>query len=761
MDIRADVFSLGAILYELVCGRRCFEGESVMKVWIAIAKGDFVAPRRLFPSLPERMERAIEGALVPDRDQRISGVNELLKVWSNEEESPNLSAVLSAIDEATGRSTARVPPSFGARAGSDPALEYTYDSFDAPGPTREAHRSQEIENKPIQRSSDPALEYTYDSFDLPLETEEGSRESESPPDETETNVRADDKAAKSKRDGQRRLLFITALLIISLALINWPNPTPQSVTETDGALDGTESVQKTQPTGDPGGPGSKGASLSTARDAILAANLSDADLAIDGNAVATRDSVQGRSLLAITSFLRGRPTDAITHAEVAARLAIDKNGPSAQLAKLVVRSLAPGDSGKTLLKKWDALRRTRPGDPFIALSYLVWSRQLQPPGVLLASIRRTQEEFPEIPAFTVLALRAFQQTGQIDAWRQAARLAELKFPNNVWMNLEASRAELGQVDTSESLRKISRILERKKTLIEARAALADLLARTDDEAALMIHFIESQRDAVPSADRLWFLKTHGSTFAALGKLKGADKQWRFCLDQAKSDHDLPGALECASAALASFAWLAPVSSWTEWMTRMASLLSEPSLGSNVRQFYSLRLKWFKTRAALQQGRVDEVDEALITLSTLAEGAPSALVETPQVAELHFELAERSGDISAMGAALKALNSAQAIQGLPPTCVHRLRSSKFAQVSGDREDEKTELTAILNGDCRPLAQHHFIRADAQLSLAAALLAQNEPTKAKALLQRFKDEWRQADRDLPIVKRANTLFALASK
>ena len=159
--------------------------------------------------------------------------------------------------------------------------------------------------------------------------------------------------------------------------------------------------------------------------------------------------------------------------------------------------------------------------------------------------------------------------------------------------------------------------------------------------------------------------------------------------------------------------------------------------------------------------MDEVDEALITLSTLAEGAPSALVETPQVAELHFELAERSGDISAMGAALKALNSAQAIQGLPPTCVHRLRSSKFAQVSGDREDEKTELTAILNGDCRPLAQHHFIRADAQLSLAAALLAQNEPTKAKALLQRFKDEWRQADRDLPIVKRANTLFALASK
>ena len=51
VDGRADIFSLGAILYEMVCGQRCFEGQGVYEVLSAIQpdfllRGRFILPSR-------------------------------------------------------------------------------------------------------------------------------------------------------------------------------------------------------------------------------------------------------------------------------------------------------------------------------------------------------------------------------------------------------------------------------------------------------------------------------------------------------------------------------------------------------------------------------------------------------------------------------------------------------------------------------------------------------------------------------------------
>ncbi len=79
----SDVFSLGAILYELVTGRPAFDGESTLDVLNAIDRGVVVAPRELVPELPERMERAILAALVHDPAGRIQSAEELLIVWND------------------------------------------------------------------------------------------------------------------------------------------------------------------------------------------------------------------------------------------------------------------------------------------------------------------------------------------------------------------------------------------------------------------------------------------------------------------------------------------------------------------------------------------------------------------------------------------------------------------------------------------------------------------------------------------------------
>ena len=81
VDARADLFSLGVILYELACGTKPFPGGDILTIFTAIAAGDYVPPRELNPDIPARMERAIIGALEVDLERRIPDCRVLFEVW--------------------------------------------------------------------------------------------------------------------------------------------------------------------------------------------------------------------------------------------------------------------------------------------------------------------------------------------------------------------------------------------------------------------------------------------------------------------------------------------------------------------------------------------------------------------------------------------------------------------------------------------------------------------------------------------------------
>ncbi len=78
VDKRADVFALGAILFELYTGQQAFPGEDILTVMTAIAGGDYPPPRELAPNLPDRVVRAITGALVVKAAERIPDCDSLL-----------------------------------------------------------------------------------------------------------------------------------------------------------------------------------------------------------------------------------------------------------------------------------------------------------------------------------------------------------------------------------------------------------------------------------------------------------------------------------------------------------------------------------------------------------------------------------------------------------------------------------------------------------------------------------------------------------
>jgi len=76
-DHRTDIYSLGAILYEMVTGRVPFEGDSPYVIMNARTGGDPVAPRIINPQLSPAIEEIILHAMARDPAERQSTAAEL------------------------------------------------------------------------------------------------------------------------------------------------------------------------------------------------------------------------------------------------------------------------------------------------------------------------------------------------------------------------------------------------------------------------------------------------------------------------------------------------------------------------------------------------------------------------------------------------------------------------------------------------------------------------------------------------------------
>jgi serine/threonine-protein kinase len=88
VDARADVFAVGAVLYELVCGTRAFEAEDTVSLFNKVCAGDYRPVPELVPDVPARMVRAITGALEVDLNKRIPTVEALFDCWLTGSDGP-------------------------------------------------------------------------------------------------------------------------------------------------------------------------------------------------------------------------------------------------------------------------------------------------------------------------------------------------------------------------------------------------------------------------------------------------------------------------------------------------------------------------------------------------------------------------------------------------------------------------------------------------------------------------------------------------
>ena len=69
-DHRADIFAFGAVLYEVLTGRRAFDGSSQASVIAAILEREPVALSTLVPVAPPALDALVRGCLHKDPEER-------------------------------------------------------------------------------------------------------------------------------------------------------------------------------------------------------------------------------------------------------------------------------------------------------------------------------------------------------------------------------------------------------------------------------------------------------------------------------------------------------------------------------------------------------------------------------------------------------------------------------------------------------------------------------------------------------------------
>jgi len=78
LDYRSDMFSLGVVLYQMVCGRKPFIEDEQKSVMHKIRLEKYPPPRRLNPEIPRELERIMGRCMMKRKEDRFKSTQDLV-----------------------------------------------------------------------------------------------------------------------------------------------------------------------------------------------------------------------------------------------------------------------------------------------------------------------------------------------------------------------------------------------------------------------------------------------------------------------------------------------------------------------------------------------------------------------------------------------------------------------------------------------------------------------------------------------------------
>jgi len=98
VDVRGDIYSLGATLYAMVTGVVPFDNASPLDCWMKKIRNEFPPPRELNPALSERVDWAIRRAMSAEPGQRPASCREFIEDLTGQAKSAGPAAPAAATD---------------------------------------------------------------------------------------------------------------------------------------------------------------------------------------------------------------------------------------------------------------------------------------------------------------------------------------------------------------------------------------------------------------------------------------------------------------------------------------------------------------------------------------------------------------------------------------------------------------------------------------------------------------------------------------
>ena len=78
-DARSDIFAFGCVLYEMVTGKRCFNGKTRASLIAAVLRAEPVSMSALVPVTPLALERLVRRCLAKDAEDRYQSISDVVR----------------------------------------------------------------------------------------------------------------------------------------------------------------------------------------------------------------------------------------------------------------------------------------------------------------------------------------------------------------------------------------------------------------------------------------------------------------------------------------------------------------------------------------------------------------------------------------------------------------------------------------------------------------------------------------------------------